>query len=441
MNRQLAIQTLGKASPYFLTRRPCFLGINPRRRGWRARTRGQSVTQPTKSPDNLVKRLRSIARDRALIDVAQFRFIGLAEIERQYGGRWLAARARVHEIAQGFLEENIGESDLLIEGADGFLVVFASKSGTESAIAGIGLSQGLNQFLLGQIGERAPRVNVRLYSTPAAELEASLDALPPGFAPEMSATNKDLSDTIDWRFQPCWDVRREALTSYHVTPYVKASGAPASGYLFEAAAGKANYAAIDEASLHVSEKALKQLLSNGLKCFIGVSVHVSSLASAATRAQLIKTIARFDRGLQRYRTIKIAGVAPGFPRLYLAEIMGALRMHVSNISIAASADEPDVAGLVNAGASVLGFTLSDKAIGPNTSIVQPNLLARIRNACNRAHASGKSFFVEGAFGRELAMQIRACGVDYLSTPEIWAPCKAPVGAARWSSDRLLAQAA
>src|SRR5690242_3269703 len=109
--------------------------------------REQKVAKPTKTGD-LAQQLKLIAQGRTSIDVAQLQFIGLSEIERQYGKRWPVYRTRIYEIARGFLENRIASSDVLIEGADGFLVAFASKAGTESALAGIALSQDLNDHFL-----------------------------------------------------------------------------------------------------------------------------------------------------------------------------------------------------------------------------------------------------------------------------------------------------
>jgi hypothetical protein len=319
--------------------------------------------------------------------------------------------------------------------------VSGSKTGRDAEIAALTLTQGLNEFFVGEVRDRPePRFGVASREVPANKLVESLgdvDFATPAPAAEAQAEESAVP-TIDWRFEPLWDVRREALTSYVVVPVASDTGERIPGYRFEDPSGRTpNMTALDEASLKVSEQAIQRLFSSGKKALIGVSVHVSSLANNASRTRLFTAMEQFDRNLLRYKTVKIAGIAPGFPRMYLGEIMAQLKPRMPNIVLGVAWDEPDVATLLQAGPLGFGFALPPSVTGPAPAVAQATLLAKIRSAAEAAHAMKKPFFVEGAISPELAIRLSAMGVDNISSPLIWKPLATPDTVVKWSADRLV----
>src|SRR5215468_1742955 len=89
------------------------------------------MSTEVEAPDglNLAERIRRLANGRNTIDVAQFQFIGLDEIKARYAHRWPEKRERVQGIARDFITKRVAPEDVLIPGADGFLVVFGSRAG------------------------------------------------------------------------------------------------------------------------------------------------------------------------------------------------------------------------------------------------------------------------------------------------------------------------
>lgn len=393
------------------------------------------------STSSFADRLREIAKGSATIDISQFAFVALDEIERAYGDRWPAQKARVFEIAHDYLSKRLSPADVLIKGGGGFIIVSGSGRGAEPRVAAASLAHGLNDFFLGEIKE-APPPRIGMQSS-SVDLEALIKML--GDAPFIAAPigapaqhSHSLMGT-DWRYQPVWDVRREAIGSYYLVPYSKQTGSRLRGYQFEASDGPPqSFVAVDEASLFVAEQALRDLFEREGRAFVGVAVHSSSLTNVASRARLFKAMDHFDKKLLRYKTIKIANVVPGFPRMYLDEIAGALKLRVPNIVISAAWNEPDVAGLLQSGPVAIGFALPLSVLGDNSLVPLADLLSRIRTAAEIAHAAKKLFFVEGQITRELAVRLSAIGVDNISSPRIWPACSAPESAVKWSADKLLA---
>lgn len=78
---------------------------------------------------NFAEQLREMAQGKATIDISQFAFVGLEEVERAYGDRWPAIKARVFDVAHTYLSKRLSASDVLIKGGGGFIVVSGSGGG------------------------------------------------------------------------------------------------------------------------------------------------------------------------------------------------------------------------------------------------------------------------------------------------------------------------
>jgi hypothetical protein len=350
----------------------------------------------TQVKDTIGSRLRTMAQGRDTLDVAQFQFIDLDAIKGAYGERWPENQARIMSVSEDFLRRRMDQTDLLIRADSGFILVFGSASGMAAEASAGTLAHGLNEFFLGEIGEE-PVPQMRAVSTPVplASLASVLEASEVIEAPPSPPAAGGLS-TIEWRFQPVWDVRRETLSTWYITPYVKGTNNRVPGYQFEnITLSAAQTVAIDEAGLWMSEQALMTLVSRGIQLLMGASIHLSTLTNAHTRTRLLATLDRFDPQLTRYRIFKIAGVAPGFPRIYLDEIVGLLRARVPNVAIGAVWNEPDFGGLLKSGAVAVGVKLPETVLGPTAPIGPDVLLAKVSGDAQAAHAAHKRFFVEG----------------------------------------------
>lgn len=99
---------------------------------------------------NLAERIRRLANGRNTLDVAQFQFVGITDIRRRYGPRWPAKRDRVSQIASHFISRRIAPDDVLISGADGYLLVFGSLTGGAADQAARRISAELNAYFLGE---------------------------------------------------------------------------------------------------------------------------------------------------------------------------------------------------------------------------------------------------------------------------------------------------
>ena len=359
---------------------------------------------------------------------------------KAYGDRWPSQKARIFDIAHTYLTKRLDPADLLIKGAGGFVIASATPTGPEAHVRAASLAHGLTEHFLGE-AKADPTVRVEVQSSnaeiavlAAAVGEVSFIVAPPAMRHQAGS---GLAGT-DWRFQPVWDVRRQALGSYYLVPWIRETQQRLPGYQFEASVdAPKSFTVIDEASLWVAEMALRDLFAREGRALVGVAVHSSTLTNLASRTKIFKAMESFDKELLRYKTIKIANVVPGFPRIYLNEIVSALKLRIPNVVISAAWDEPDIAGLLQCGPVAVGFALPKSVLGINGRVDQATLVAKIRSAAAIAHAGQKLFFVEGEIPRELAVRLCEVGVDNISSPHIWPPCSAPESVVKWSAAKLL----
>ena len=93
-------------------------------------------------------------------------------------------------------------------------------------------------------------------------------------------------------------------------------------------------------------------------------MHVSSLHRPQSLARMVQAMTQFDARLTRYRVMRVSCVEPGYPRIYLEDIMRALRPYAQRIAIGLNWTEPDIASVLKLQPAAIGFTLPPGALAP-----------------------------------------------------------------------------
>lgn len=388
-----------------------------------------SVEGEAPSALNLADRIRRLANGRNTIDVAQFQFIDLSEIRDRYGPRWPEKRDRVQRVAQHFIAKRMAPEDMLIPGADGFLVIFGSRAGALADAAAQRITQELNTFFLGAADDDA---DVRFSTWHKA---MSIDDFAQTFG-DLIAENarpsrpaKDDPDQIAFGFTPVWDAKRGALTTYFVTP-VDAKG----NSLDAVAETPARHLELDELKLKVSEESIRQAFASDRRAFVGTALHVSSLNNEAGIAKLYSVVSKFDKNLLQYRVVRITGVEPGFPRIYLEDIVRTMKTRVPKVAVGLNWMEPDILSVLRLEPAAVGFTLPPGALSVYSR--RTELFARVHSAIDLVRPHGIPFYIDGDFTPDQAQRFAMDGVQLLASPRIW-PVKPVLPAAeKWAAARL-----
>lgn len=374
---------------------------------------------------NLAERIRRLANGRNTLDVAQFQFIGLDAIRTGYADRWTEKRDRVFNIAKQFITKRIAPEDVLISSTEGFLLIFGAFSGFLADAAAHRISRELNAFFLGtpdmsdvQLEAKHQSMSVDDFATAFGEMIAEAHNLAP---PPVTAE-------IPMGFTPVWDAHRGALSTFFISP-LDATGAPMDWNL-----ASHRHTDMDEMKLRASEEAMKTLFATGRKALVGVAVHVSSLNNQQSLARIMSVISTFNPQLARYRVIRVSCVEPGYPRIYLQDILRHLKPRIPHVAIGLHWSEPDVATVLKLQPAALGFTLPPGALSPHGN--KSEAFSRIRAAIELAHHHNISVGIEGDLHLEHARRLAEDGANHLCSPRIWPTRPALPAAEIWPVSRL-----
>lgn len=374
---------------------------------------------------NLAERIRRLANGRNTLDVAQFQFVGIADIRKRYGARWAEKRDRVNQIAGDFISRRIAQDDVLIAGADGFLLVFGSHAGQLAEQAARRISAELNTFFLGEPDLDDIQISSQHHAMSIDDFAAAFGAMLANVR-QAAAT----SDPVAIGFTPVWNARGGALSAFFVTPVEAATGAP-----LDWDRGSHRHAEMDQRKLKASEVAMRSLWASGGRAIVGVAVHVSTLNSQQGISRIMQTMADFDRRTARYRLLRVSCIEPGYPRIYLGDILRTMRPHAPNIALGIDLNEPDLASIVKMQPTAIGFTISSRALdqaGPRADIH-----GKVAAAIELAKHHGVHVGVEGDLHPEHAMHFLQQGVSFICSPRIW-PVRSNLPPAElWPATRLL----
>lgn len=374
---------------------------------------------------NLAERIRRLANGRATLDVAQFQFVGIADIRKRYGARWAEKRDRVGQVAADFISRRIAQDDVLIAGVDGFLLVFGAHAGRMAEQAASRISAELNTFFLGDPDLDGIQISSQHHAM-------SIDDFAAAFGSMLVKVQKAAGpcDTVGMGFTPVWNARGGALSAFFVTPLEAATGAP-----LDWDRGSHRHAEMDQRKLKASEIAMRSLWASGGRAIVGVAMHVSTLNSQQGIARIVQTMAEFDSRTARYRLLRVSCIEPGYPRIYLGDIMRTMRPHAPNIALGLDLNEPDLASIVKMQPTAIGFTISSRALdqaGPRADIH-----GKLAAAIELAKHHGVLVGVEGDLHAEHAMHFLQQGVSFICSPRIW-PVRASLPSAElWPAARLL----
>jgi hypothetical protein len=381
--------------------------------------------------------IKKIVHGRDATDVATLQFTGLDEILHVAGTLWPQRWSRLRRLTEFFIRERLDPDDILVRGAEAFIIAFGTRTGPAVRQAVDELARELNLRLA---KEEAPiaQVVASIKTIGVGDLAASIAQGTPGrIAPRQDTIVIPTLGEVGWRFHPVWDVRREVVSCYFASPHHADTGMRVRGYQYEDLdAVHPDFADLDVESIRVSERALQVLRDLRKRAVIGVSLHISTLNSEAGIARVLTELDNCDPTLSTYRLIKITGMASGFPRMHLRSIIGSLRARAPKVVLTAAWHEPDVAGLIQCGATAFGFAYPDHVAGALSATANGTLLARFSAGVEAAHVDGVPLYVEGAIGPYLAREFRTAGADYICSPVIWPPRAAPDAVTRWPSSML-----
>ena len=318
---------------------------------------------------------------------------------------------------------------MLIAGADGFLLVFGTVTGPLADAAGVYLSKELNAFFLGSPDLDDMQIEAKHQSMSVDDFAKAFGAMLAGSKEQPLPAPARTPAEMPMGFTPVWGAQHEALSTFFITPLDPATGGPLDWNL-----ASHRHADMDELKLKASEEAMKKLFATGKKALMGVAVHVSSLNSQQSLSRLMAMISKFDPALARYRVLRISCVEPGYPRIYLEDILRVLKPLIPHIAVGLNWNEPDVASVLRLHPAAIGFSLPRGLLGPHGP--KSEVFKRVHAAIDLARHQGVSVGVEGDLQPEHAHRFAQDRANHICSPRIWPTRLSLPPAEVWPTSRL-----
>jgi hypothetical protein len=145
-------------------------------------------------------------------------------------------------------------------------------------------------------------------------------------------------------------------------------------------------------------------------------------------------MAQFDKQLVSHRVIRITGVEPGFPRIYLEDITRTLKARIPNIAIGLNGMEPDIGSVLKVQPAAIGFSLAPGALAAHAP--RAELFSRIHAAADLAKRHGVPVGIEGDITPDQAQRFAMDGVRHMASLRIWPVRSSLPGAEIWPVGKL-----
>lgn len=386
---------------------------------------------------DLVELLQRSAGGQDALSIALFQFAGFGPIAEKYGEDWITHKIRAKRFARLFIRRRLSKGDLLARLGENLCVAFGERGAEAAGPLAKAIKEELNAFYA-QDGATDPPVRVSAMNMQVPLDELLVEARNGNLLSDDNLGGADVSSpALIWRYQPVWDVQREAISNNYLTPVIAETGERVPGYQYDKPlCENFDFAKLDAEALERSEVALNDMFDNGKKSMLGVSLNSASFAKPADRSRLHQVIEGFARDLRKYRVLQVAAIPPGFPRLYLEEVYRGLQRLVPNIALSLSWEEPDVRTALAMQPFAIGISASSWMLSEYSDLSKPEFYKKVRAVVEVARQSGTPFYFDGPVSAQLVGVLRESGVGYVSSPVVWPPEHAPTGVLRWSSDRL-----
>lgn len=399
-------------------------------------------------PANLTQRLRTIARDRALIAAGCLHLIGLTTLKERLGPRWGRLSERIHQFAERMIERHVGPGDVWFRyGEEDYVIVFVSLDKMAAQLVCAKIVQELHTLLLGEADAHAISVytavaeidgQISIEDVTLAQLlertvaQSRTDAMQdPGSAvpaPRSGVPPQALArEAVNLLYAPVWDVRHQVITTYICRPNRRRRyGSDLWGY--DVLGDSADEQAILELDLDTllrSIEMLDDLYRNMFRMVLSLPVHFETLAVAARRRTYVEACRTIPDHLRPLVAFELMELPSGIPTGRLGELTSAVSSFSRAILAHTSIDSADLATFAAGGVRAAG-------VAAPAHMPEPRSIALITRFSQMAEKAGIKSFVERVASPALASAAAGAGIAYLIGPLVGGWLEVPETMARFT---------
>lgn len=288
--------------------------------------------------DTVMQALKRHLASADTIDVSRFQFLNLEAVRNAAGSLWPEVRARVFLAASSMIERRVADADMIVPCATGFLVIYKAISGAAAEETTQRIREDMERFFLGERFAELLRVTATSETLTPAQFQAALAEAgveqPPPAEPAPAPPAKPEALIAGLEFWSAWDVRKEAVASFFVSPDVRETkdGAALSELGLEAVLSKPDdRLAFDLAVLKRSADALEAQLSRGVRCALIAPAGYSMVASSRHRAGYVSALAALPAKVRDLLWVRVTGAPSDAPAAIVAETGHTLKSYAAQL--------------------------------------------------------------------------------------------------------------
>jgi hypothetical protein len=377
--------------------------------------------------ENIVGRLRSLARDGGSMDAVQIKLIGLDDIRVAAGAAWPKLSERVREGSMHMLARRLHPNDVVLPAGDGFLVIFAEGGAASCEQRCDAMRRALLEFYLGDEGLSAlrPEIKPRVLSgeglTDLLAHSISRDGEPRTLGGEIEHVRLFMTrdQRIGARMASPVSHQRGGLRMCYDPEFV----------LDGRHHGEPDYLDLDIHTLDAALAAHATARERGENSFYGVTIHASTMSRRRLRDEYLSFWRRTPALLKRSMFVVIAEIERGTPLLSLVEWNAALRPHITRVGMSFHWSDHAITNLRASGAWSAGFHLPIYA-GAQKPGRSDRLLEQVRFWSKALHGQGVRLMVDGFQDPDFLAQSATLGVDIATSDQLWPFSDGAFGARR-----------
>jgi hypothetical protein len=236
---------------------------------------------------------------------------------------------------------------------------------------------------------------------------------------------------------PIWDVTKEALTTYWLTPVVTVEGSSMAAYDPAWIAPRLhradNFLSMDLTNMgHVVEKT-QHSIDAGLRCSLSYSVHATTLQDREKRRAFLGALYETPARLRPYLHGLIAEIEIGTPASAVSEWVQMLRPVTSEVTVQLHEGDTLLDTIGETGAAVACFTLP---AGQGDADIRRQCGRRIQRWAAMLRRQRVAFRVDNVRDLDLLSLTIAAGAEHLTSELFWPSVSKPGGVTRFPRSQL-----
>jgi hypothetical protein len=359
--------------------------------------------------------------------------LGLNAIRKFFGAKWSEVAAKVYEVMETVIAEEIAPNDLYTRvGGETYLLAFSRDSEAVAGAKAASIARRVKHKLFG----RSSHLELEIHALghrkgpPTASVERAPGVERPSFA--MAEPLAAIGTPSDFVFMPIWDAYHKILSTYACLPVgTLRSGRKRVGHqLLAPDATDLDRAQFDKSTFEYTVTVAEELHRNHFAVIVTFPIDYASLGSLKSREMLLSAFHTVPKHLKSLITLQIANIPDDVVVSTLADRVAPLRPCFRSVSLQIGDLFQDVRRFAYMGIHGLTFGLGSWPTDRRMDF------EHIATAIRHAKTARLYFGFGGVPDVDTAKKLVDAGATYLSGPFLGAGLEMPANMRRCTLEEI-----